>query len=102
MGRQLRAFYHKSDNQIVWYHETRSPEGMKAVCPTTIKADLAGLPNKKPDGKTPLGGLPEDYRCIKVDSEVITAYFKSDDNKIIENKVVVGQSRVEVPQKVED
>ncbi|GAJ02839.1 unnamed protein product, partial [marine sediment metagenome] len=52
--RALRVFYRKSDSQIVWQHETRSPERIPALCPTSIDDDLVAMPENMPDGETPL------------------------------------------------
>ena len=93
MGRALRIFYQKSNNQIVWQHETRSPEGKPAISPTTIEEDLANIPDKMPDGKTPL-----DYGYIEVGEADIDAYFASDNNRVIDNKLAVGTPRIEVEE----
>lgn len=91
--RALRVFYRKSDNQIVWYHETRSPEGIEAICPSTIEEDLAGIPDKMPNGETPLGGSKSDYGCIEVEEADIDAYFASDTNEVVDDKLKIGKPR---------
>lgn len=93
MGRALRIFYRKSDGQIVWYHETRSPEGLDAICPTTVAQDLAEIPDKMPDGKTALGGVSSDYNGIEVKEKDIEAYFASDDNKVVGKVLIIGKPR---------
>ena len=98
MGRALRVFYRKLDSKIVWYHETRSPEGKLAICPTTIEEDLSNIPNLKLDGKIVLGGIPEDYSCIKAKSEDLAAYFASDENRVVNDKLITGSKRVVLPK----
>ena len=98
MGRALRIFYQKSNNQIVWQHETRSPEGKTAISPTTIEEDLANIPDKMPDGETPLGETLRDYGYIEVGEADIDAYFASDNNRVIDNKLAVGTPRIEVEE----
>lgn len=93
--RNLRVFYRKSDNELVWYHETHSPEGVKAVCPSTIEQDLADLPNKMPDGENPLGGSSSDYGSIEVKEADIDAYLASDANKVVAGKLLIGEPRPE-------
>lgn len=95
MGQALRIFYRKSDERIVWSHETRSPEGVKVVCPSTIEEDLSDIPSKIPDGETPLGGMPSDYGCIEVKEANIDAFFASDSNKVVKGKLKIGNLRPE-------
>lgn len=90
----IRVFYRKSDNQIVWTHELRSPEGYLGQFPTTVEQDLAEIPDKMPDEITPLGGMPEDYACIPVeDTQVIEEFFASDDNTIVNAHLITGAPR---------
>ena len=93
MGRALKVFYLKSDNQIVWTFETHSPDGKEAICPVTAESILAELPDKMPNGETILGGLSEDYDYIEVEEPQIDAYFASDTNEIIDNELIVGKPR---------
>lgn len=87
----LRVFYGKSDNKIVWTYELRGT----GKFPTTISKDLAKIPGKMPDGETSLGGKPQDYACIKVmDAQRAIAFLKSDENKIVDGKVVIGAKRI--------
>lgn len=89
----LRVFYRKSDNQIVWYHETRSPGETPAICPTTIEDDLVDIPGKKPDGELPLGGNSSDNGCVEVKEADIDSYFASDTNKVVDGKLKIGKPR---------
>lgn len=93
--RALRVFYNKSNNEIVWYHETRSPEGMPAICPSTVEKDLVSMPDHKPDGETPLGGNSSNYGCIEVREADIDAYFASSTNKVVDGKLKIGKPRPE-------
>ncbi len=84
--RALRAFYRKSDNKVVWYHETIAPKGIRAICPSTIEEDLAEIP-------ATFGGNKSDYGGIEVEEVEIEAFLKSDTNEIIAGKLKVGKPR---------
>lgn len=86
----IRVFYRKADNEIVWYHELRGAGEFL----TTIGEDLGEIPSKMPDGETPLGGIPEDYACVEEsDTQRTDKFLASDDNKVVDGKLVIGTPR---------
>lgn len=94
MIKAVRVFYGRADNQIVWTHTLESPGGYSGIFPTTIEQDLAEIPDKTPDGETPLGRAIEDYACIEeTDTERATAFLGSGDNSIVNGKLIIGELR---------
>jgi len=87
----VRVFYRKSDNDIVWSCELRGG----GIFPTTVETDLTDISNMMPDGKTPLGGVPEDYACIvELDPERTEGFLNSDENKIVDGALIIGAERI--------
>lgn len=90
----VRAFYRKADNEIVWTHELKGT----GEFPLLIEDNLSEIPNKMPDGEMPLGGVPEDYACIEeTDPQRASDFLASDDNKVVDGKLVIGAPRPEIP-----
>ena len=91
MIKAIRVFYNKSTTAVVWSHTL---EGIGSF-PTTIDQDLIKIPDKKPDGKTPLGGVVEDYGGIEViDPVLIDGFLKSDVNTVVNGELIIGAERV--------
>lgn len=97
-SRKLRVFYRKADNEIVWTHDLINASGEEAVFRVSQKEDLADIPNKMPDGKSPLGGSPDDYACVEIAGEAqVDAYMNTDDRSIVGGKLIMGEPRPPKP-----
>ena len=97
-SRKLRVFYRKSDKEIVWTHDLLDVSGKEAVFKTTQEEGLADIPNKMPDGKTPLGGSHDDYACVEIAGEdQVDAYMNTDDRSIADGKLIMGEPRPPQP-----
>ena len=81
----LRIFYRKSDGQPVWTHELRG----SGIFPTTPEQDLAQIPDKVGQGNI------DDYACIEeTNVQRAEAALDSDDNRILDGKLIVGAKRI--------
>ncbi len=93
MTKGLWVIYRKSDSEIAWTYLTNDyKDRIPVPFPVTMEDYMLGIPDKKPDGETPLGGIPEDYASIEVnDQSIIAAFEASTNNQVVNGELVTGE-----------